>query len=519
LNWDFFQKASGWKAGLVALLSGALAVFAHAPYYAWPAMLLSLTLLVCLIDGAAAQKNKYRAVFFRAWTWGFGYFFVGMFWVGDAFLVDAEKFAALRHIAVSALAGGLALFWGAAGLLAMLLWKRGAGRVITFALAFGLMEMARGHVLTGLPWNLPAYIWEPGGWMSQTGALIGPYGVSFITLALLASPAAFKDAADRRGKWVTAVCVGLVAGGCLGFGAWRLGQSPQQTALGGTGPLVAAGQAGFTQKEVWDQANIPRVTQTYLDMLENPGFANVDLVVWPEGTFPFLLMEEEPVLRAIEARLGTRTLAVGTVRRDVTPQGISYFNSVIGLSNRSGGLAQYSLYDKHHLVPFGEYLPFRSVFQALGIASLVAYDGEMTPGRSPDVLSLPGMPLADARICYEIIFPNFNEKAKSAARYILNVSIDAWYGEWLGPDQHFGQVRWRAIETGLPVVRAASGGWSGIIDPYGRVIASLRRGPGYAMARLPEPVSATPYSRFPLWPTLVIALFGGFFAIFRRFSS
>jgi apolipoprotein N-acyltransferase len=483
----------GFLGFLIAVFLGALGVLGHAPFHFWPAFAVSVTGLLLLLDGASARQRPLRSGFFVAWSWAFGYFLAGMFWVGDAFLVDAEKFAALMPFAVTALPAGLALFSGLAGAAYAKVGRRDASRLFIFACAFGAAEFARGHLFTGLPWNLPAYIWKPGGIISQTSALIGPYGLSIGTLLVLALPAVFTARANRKAVGAIAVCLAIVS---VGFGIWRLHAAGPLDPMAGKGPLISAGQAGFTQKEVWDPANALRVTTTYLDLLDNPEARKADIVVWPEGAFPYLLQEQPEVIGAIDAKLGRRTLVVGSIRRETNATATTYWNSIFVLDKTQGRLAQRGVYDKFHLVPFGEYLPLRPLFKALGIASLVAYDGEMTPGVGPSTLAVTGAPLADARICYEIVFPFFNPKANGKASWILNVSIDAWFGDLLGPDQHYAQARARAIETGMPLVRAASGGWSAIVDRYGRPLAEHQKGAGYAFARLPLDARTTPYGTY-----------------------
>jgi apolipoprotein N-acyltransferase len=260
--------------------------------------------------------------------------------------------------------------------------------------------------------------------------------------------------------------------------------------------VIATGQGGYSQKEVWDPANTSRVTQTYLDLLTNEQAQKADIIIWPEGTFPFLLLEQPEVLSGLQDRIGNRTLVLGSVRRTPSTRGDIYGNALLVFDAAGGALNLRSAYDKFHLVPFGEYLPLRPFFKALGIASLVAYDGEMTPGSGPASIAVKGAPLADPRVCYEIVFPNFNPKAAGKAGWILNVSIDAWYGDLLGPDQHYAQARARAIETGLPLVRAASGGWSAVVDRYGRPLSEHRNGAGYASAKLPLDAHPTIYAHY-----------------------
>lgn len=485
-----------WASGLCATLLGALAVLGHAPFHVWPAFAVSICGLVLLLDGAHQSRKRLRAAFWRGWAWGFGYFLAGMFWVGNAFLVDAEKFAILMPFAVTALPAAMGVYWGVAGLAAMFLWGPGARRLLTFAACVGVTEYARSHFFTGLPWNLPAYIWKPGEAFSQIAGLIGPYGLSLLTLWVMATPVVLLAKGNRRGHRMTLIAAGILALGGSAYGFLQLRAAGPVNPMAGRGPIIAAGQAGFSQKDVWDPANTVRIIETYLGLLETPEAQKADIIVWPEGAFPFLLLEQPFVLDQIQARLGSRTLAVGSIRRDLLAGKAAYTNSLLVFDVEQGGLTTRSVYDKHHLVPFGEYLPLRPFFKALGIASLVSYDGEMSPGPEPTTLSLPGAPLADPRICYEIVFPSFNKQATGKAAWILNVSIDAWYGDLLGPDQHYAQARYRAIETGLPLVRSASGGWSAIVDRLGRPVAEHRAGAGYATARLPATTGPTLYARY-----------------------
>lgn len=520
----------GWRAGLASLALGALAVLGHAPFHAWPVFALALTGLALLLDGARASARPLLSGFWRAWAFGFGHFLAGMFWVGAAFLVEAERFALLMPVAVAILPAGLALFWGAAGALHAALWRPGPARVAGFAFAFALAEFARGHLFTGLPWNLPAYVWAAGGWISQNGAWAGPYGVTLATLFALAAPAVLVGSGGRRARTATIAAAALVALSGCGYGIWRLAQSEADDRPAAARPLVAAGHAGFSQRELFDPANRPAIANGYLNLLEAEAARGADLIVWPEGAFPAFLSEEEALVRAIGARLGTRTLAVGSLRRDMQPDGDTLYNSlfILDAPERAaidGGVRLVNLYDKRHLVPFGEYLPFRGLFGRIGLESLVSVGGDMRPGPKAGPLAIPlrgagGRTLkADARICYEIVFPAFAPQARGAD-FLLNVSVDAWYGDLIGPDQHFAQARWRAIETGLPLVRAASGGWSGIVDANGRVVAAHRRGAGQAVAHLPARMALpTLYSIFGnLWFVIALSI-TGVFCLFRRIAA
>jgi apolipoprotein N-acyltransferase len=510
----WLRGRTGWQAGLVCALAGAGGVLGHAPFFVWPAYALAIVVLYLSINATAGPgftlARGLRAAAWRGWAFAFGHFLAGMSWVGNAFLVDADRFAALMPVAVTALPAGLGLFWAAGAMLVRALYRPGAGRALVFAGVFGLVELARGHLLTGLPWNLPAYIWEPSGWVAQSGSLIGAYGVSGLTLLAFTAPLMARS--GRLGRLV-ALSPLLLALGAVAVGVWRdtgRGLTDYATQSAPAPLTVAAGQAGFSQREVWDPANRERIVEAYLALLADPAVRDADVIVWPESAMPLLLLEEPDIAPRIDALLGGRTLILGSLRRDVTPDADGvltqrYFNSLLVLSRRTGSIGLEALYDKHHLVPFGEYLPLQPLFSALGLESLVSVGGSITPGPAPAVLEAPGLPPFDPRVCYEIIFPSYNLAATGRAKWIVNVSVDAWYGDGLGPDQHFAQAAWRALETGLPVVRAASGGWSAIIDPYGRILSKHRIGAGYALASLP-PSTDTLFSKSSLPPLIIFAL-------------
>lgn len=527
---DGLDGLNGWRAGLVCGLLGALAVLGFAPFFIWPAFAVSVLLLAALLDASARRSRAegwrfgraLRSVAWRGWCFGAGNTLAGMTWVATAFLVDAERFAALIPLALAALSGGLGLFWAMGAMLYRVCWSPTGWRMLAFAGAYGAAELARGHWFTGLPWNLPAYVFEAGGLVSQSGALLGAYGVSALAVLVFAAPLAWGS---RGGRFVIALAVALT-GAALAFGAWRLheaGAPGARTAPGA--PLIAAGQAGFTQAEVWDAANAVRIVTSHLTLLERPEAADADIVVWPESAMPVILLQEPGVLEAINARLGDRTLVTGTLRMD--DAGFAggkplrqFTNSVVSIVQENGALRLGGLHDKHHLVPFGEYVPFQDLLSRVGLESLASVVGGITPGPEPGVMSVPGAPAADPRVCYEIIFPDFNRPAARTAGWILNVSVDAWYGDGLGPDQHYALARWRAIETGLPLVRAASGGWSAVIDPWGRALAEHRRGAGYAVAKLPDRTTTIYSSLLPPWSLVVLVLFlmivGGFSALLSQ---
>jgi apolipoprotein N-acyltransferase len=508
------RRPTGPLGGLLkaaaALGAGGASIFGFAPWHAWPIAAAAILTLVWLLDDARQAPGRFWAGFWRAYAFAFAAFLAGLNWIGAAFFVDADKFAALAIPAIVALPAGLAVFWGLAGGLYARLAPDGPRRVLLFAGLFGLLEMARAHLFTGFPWNLLGYVWPAGGAVSQAAALIGAYGLTALTFLAFAGPAALWSQGGRRARAAFALAGPMVLAGLTLWGAVRLAGAASP---GPDRPIVAVMDAGFTQAEMWRREAREVVPARYLALLDDPRAADAAIIVWPEGAMPFLLLEEETVLAAIGARLGDRVLAVGAPRRDVRGgAGRVFHNSLAVIGNDDRGLALRGLYDKHHLVPFGEYVPLGALFDALGLRSLVSYGVDFTPGPAAATLRLPGLPTAGPLICYEAIFPGFHRGAAERPQWLLNVSVDGWFGDGAGPHQHFNQARYRAIEEGTPLVRAASAGPSAIVDPYGRSVEGMARGPGVARAPLPKPLAVTAFAQggeHAIWAFLALFVLTG----------
>lgn len=484
---NFFETKSTKIKYIILFVLGLLAVFALAPFHIWPLYATAIWGFMIALDDARKNAKPLKSAFWRAFIFGFAHFALGMFWVGQAFLVDAEKFAWLIPFAMSALPAFIGIYYGIAGLLYAKFAPKNANRVFWFAFCFGAIEYLRSILFTGLPWNLSAYIWKAGGIISQSGALIGPFGVGLLTILVFASLNIIREG---KSKLIIILDVVIIAFS-IGFGAWRLNNATQFD----NANKIAVGQAGFSQKDLWDSENRENVINNYIGQLNTKTAKDANIIVWPEGAFPFDLFTDAEALSKINPLIKDKVLIVGAPHADfVDPN--KYFNSIAFLTGSNDIYPSLlSTYDKFHLVPFGEYLPLRPFFNTLGISSLVAYGTDFSKGESPKVLKIGNLPNIDPRICYEIIFPHFNN-GQIRPDMIVNVSVDAWYGDYLGPDQHYNQARWRAIEEGLPLIRAASGGWSGIIDAFGRPISQFRKGNDIISANLPSKLTQTPYSRY-----------------------
>ena len=509
------------------MFAGAISVLAFAPVHAWPVLFLSFGLLVWLLDGCHARHaelgDRLRCAALTGFWFGFGYFLTGLYWIAEAFLVEPWRHGWLIPFVMTALPGGMALFYGAAAALAMMLWRPGAARVFALALAFGLAEYARGHILTGLPWNLLGYGLTATLPMMQAAAIFGVYALSLLAVLLFASPFAIwapQGSGLARPKATALLTLGFSTLLALGaaWGAARL----QSADAASTGVRLRIVQANVDQANKWRPENSAEIFNTYLDLTRSGGgkggLDGISLVVWPETAVPFLLAESSQALTAIGDALPDGTsLLVGSGRiveeRDAQNRLVAtrVYNSLLAISDKGEVLDGY---DKIHLVPFGEYLPFQDFMESLGIFQMTGVRGGFSAGTGSRLLTIPGAPPARPLICYEIIFPD-EVFGNGRPGWFLNVTNDAWFGGSAGPYQHFHQAQLRAVEQGLPVVRAANTGISAIIDPYGRVLGELGlKKEGVVDGLLPE---ALPTTRFVMWErrieiaVLVFALLGWLF--------
>jgi apolipoprotein N-acyltransferase len=518
---------AGWQRMALAATAGAVSVLAMAPFHFWPVLMATLAMLVWQMDGAVAQTaggSWRRGPAMRAalvgWCFGFGYFFAGLFWIGEAFLVEADKFALLIPIAVTFMPAGLALFWAGAAALASLAWRPGLVRVLALALVLGAAEWLRGHVLTGFPWNVLGYALTYPESLMQSAGLIGIYGLTVVAVLVLAAPlVAWADGTAWRG---VALLLGTIAV-LMVYGHWQLAERVEAAR---EGPRVRLVQPSVLQREKWQAEHQRRIFDLHLSLTVRnaagveDGAAGVDLIIWPEAAMPFLPLDAPQALNLIAKVLPAGAhLISGALRADPPdPSGPGLqrriYNSLIAFG--PGGQAA-AIYDKIHLVPFGEYLPLNDWLDAIGLEPLTRRRGGFTPGPTPrPLMTVPGAPIFAPLICYEAIFPRAIIQGSERPAFLLNVTNDGWFGNTTGPRQHLHQARVRAVEEGLPLLRVANNGISAVIDARGRVLHRLDLDVvGVIDARLPSPVAPTIYSRFgDLWFALllicgVFVVFGG----------
>ncbi len=461
----------------VAAACGAAAALGQAPWSLWPLALSGLAGGVAL----AAAAPTARGAALTAWAFGAGHFALALDWIVEPFLVEPERHGWMAPFALLFMAGGLALFWGLAGWLSARLRAGAAG----FAVALAAAEALRSHVLTGFPWALPGHVWI-GLPPMQLAALAGTGALTLATLTLAALPAA----AGWRGL------VAAVAGVALlwGAGLWRAsGPLPPPP-----GPVVRVVQPNAAQDLKWDPVWAETFFARQLDA--TAADPRPDLVLWPETAVDFLLNRPGDGLDRIAAAAAGVPVAFGVQRTE----GWRGWNS-LALMGRDGRIA--AVYDKHRLVPFGEYLPGGDLlFDLFGVGAFAAQEGQgYSAGPGPRTMPVPGVGRALPLICYEAVFPGLIRAAEARPDVLMLATNDAWFGRRSGPFQHLGLARLRAVEFGLPAVRAANTGVSAVIDARGGVVAALPLGAaGHLDAALPAALPPTPYARAGEWPFVLL---------------
>lgn len=488
---------------LVALVAGAISALSMPPFNLWPVLALTLPVLVLLLDGVRTRHTNRRAAlrpaFGLGWCFGMGYFVAGLWWIGAAFLVQADEFAWLLPFAVLGLPAYLALYTGLGASACMLLWPSGPARFLSFAAIMTCVEGLRGVLLTGFPWNNFGYALATDLNFAQASAVFGVTGLCFVTLACLSTPAALATSRRffRRNLAPPAVAVLVLAGLWLG-GAYRLahvevGDVP--------GVRLRIMQPDLPQDQKFRYDARRSVMDLYIATSESQGgLAGITHLFWPESAFPFFYDREPEAQARLRDFLPDGTVLItGAARLEARPAGQSpaAYNSLLAIDSQGRTIATA---DKVHLVPFGEYLPFQEMLEALGLQQLTRVRGGFSAAPRRQPMKISGLPSILPLICYEAIFPSeivseSNSTSGSREGMILNVSNDAWFGDTPGPYQHFEQARLRAVEQGLPLVRATNNGISAIVDPLGRVVGALPLDArGVLDGNLPQALPGTIYA-------------------------
>ena len=460
---------TGWRRMVLAFGLGAGAALGQEPWRLWGATLVALAALVWLLGWMPDR----RGAFWTGLSAGTGYFALALSWIVEPFLIDVAATGWMAPFAVVLLSAGLALFWAVAAVLARLFPRPALG----FVVAFVALEGLRGVIFTGFPWAMLGHVWI-GTPLDQLAALGGPSLLSLVTLLAAVLPVMWR--------WRGAAGSALILAAALGFGLWRLDQ-PLPGPRPGTLRLV---QPNAEQSMKWDAARAQEFLDRLLMLTAKGGPA--DLTIWPETAVPYMLEYAPEVAGMVVAASGGRPVAAGIQREEDE----RFYNSLRVLAGEGQETARY---DKAHLVPFGEYIPFGDLaYDWFGLKAFAAQAGSTySAGPGPQVLDLGAFGKVLPLICYEAIFPRDVNAMPERADWMLQITNDAWFGIRTGPFQHFAQARLRAIEQGLPLIRVANTGVTAVVDAHGRVVTALPFGTMAALdTQVPGALPPTPYARW-----------------------
>lgn len=509
----------GWRRFLLLVLAGAVAGLSVPPLFILPALFLAFPIWVWCLDGAERPKG-WRRLFGPAFTIGFafgwGYFTVAFHWLGAAFFIEGGVMLALMPFAILALAALIAFFWGLGSAAAHLFWSHGAWRIVTLATFITIAEWLRGHIFSGFPFDLLGYALTPTDEMMQLVSLIGIYGLTFLAALLAGTPALIWPADGRAlsRRLLPFFLSLLVIASQLGYGYNRLtGMAVTER----TDVAFRLVQPLVYEHADWGNADPVALIDRLLmltDMRMDPtdqGIADITHVVWPESSLPFFLSTYPDALARIARLLpDTTTLLAGAPRQAFEPGAIGTpgppYNALLAIDSNGEVIASY---DKSHLVPFGEFLPFQDFFGQLGIKQFVpGAEGWGHGDARRRLMSLPNTPAFLALICYEILFSG-DLGDTEAAQFMLNITNDAWFDGSIGPAQHAHHARVRAVEEGMSLLRAANSGLTFATDPLGRVTAEIAPQQMAVLDANPhQRLALTAFSQIRYWPLLIALLAG-----------
>lgn len=491
----YITSQQGQRKNLLAFFFGALVTCALPPIYIWPLAIIGFSSFFLMLISCSNYKNAFKI----GWWFGFGHFVSGLYWIAFALLVDVNNFGWLIPFTVFGIPAVIAVY---TGIVAFITWHlgryiKGWRLVVVFACTWTAIEMLRGWLFTGFPWNLTGYVWAVSDNMLQFASIFGIWGLSLITVLAFTMPAILvvdsRWSVARNGfnqllplilTTVTLIVIFI-------WGNQRLVNAPEQFVPGVKLRIV---QANIPQNMKWEEEWRYETVRKYLEMSRSNGFEDITHIIWPETALPFVISEDSPLLSGIATIVPKNGAVItGALRAEYADSGVikNMWNSLIVVSD-NGKL--YSYYDKSHLVPFGEYVPFRDI---LPLEKITHGSVDFANGDGAKTISAPGLPIFGGLVCYEVIFPGTVVEKKHPPEVLINVTNDAWYGNTSGPYQHFQMARVRAVEEGIPLIRAANNGISGVIDAHGRVIGHTPLGKESVFdTYLPTKLSTTTYGRY-----------------------
>lgn len=476
-----FTKINGYQKFLISLILGVFASYAMPPWGWLANFVFSIILLIWLINSAQKIKTAAAIGFF----FGFGFFAWSLLWINNALILYAQNLALLAipfTIAIGIWGGAFCAIIAAFSFL----FPKGIPRILAFAAIWTLMEWVRSWFLTGFPWNLTPSVWEKSDSVLQIISVIGPYGLSLITITLFAS-CSLIDKPNKTSLAFIASCFVFFA--AISFwGNSRLHNASLETIENLKVRIV---QPSLPQKLKWEKNRAMLNLEAYLD-LTTKNLDGITHVIWGETATPYPLFQDTYTRLKIARKLpDDLVLITGVVRPEKNNNLLTLYNSALVMTGNGNIVAGY---DKSHLVPFGEYIPFRKI---LPFNKITPGQTDFSPGNGPETIVIPNAPPVGISICYEIIFPSNVVDKNNRPKWLINLTNDGWYGISSGPFQHFFAARLRAIEEGIPVIRVANSGISGVINAYGTVLDAIPLNTAsYLDTLIPKTTILTLYAKY-----------------------
>ena len=441
---------------------GGLTTFSLPPFSILP-FFLFLGLGIYLIDNIDTLKKT----FFAGWFFGFGWFLFGLHWIGSAFLVSNTYQIFLMPLAVIVLPGLLALFWALAFFLAKLIGKKIRSSILLSIVFLALLEYVRSNIFTGFPWLMPSMILTSNDYLIQIFSFVGSYAANLVVIVSSVLP--FILYYKRRFKYSVffMLCIPIVL---LFYNAFFRFHFKDDLKFN-SDQLITIVQPNIKQKDKWElikrESHIKKLVK--LSKYNSEEYKNINrLIIWPETSFAGVVPREIKLLSKTTKDIASNNKKVSLIIGLLSLKNQKVFNSLI-LLNSSGNI-DYK-YDKIHLVPFGEYIPFRKHFKY--VAEWISKI-DFATGLNKDNISIDGIGGILPLICYEVLFAEeVKNRVSNTTKLIINITNDGWFGNTIGPYQHLALAKIRAVELGIPLVRVANTGISAFISPYGDEIIKI----------------------------------------------
>lgn len=504
----FLFSVTGWKRQMWVFFCGAFTSFALPPFYLTLLCFLTFPIFIILLDSIRAiQNNKKRFLTYAlsCGVFGFSYFICSLWWLCNALFTDPVAFGWAVPFAILGPPLYLSLYWFFAGFIVGLLWTKGIARFFVLAFALGLAEWLRAFLFTGFPWNALGYTAMPTPMFMQSDAIVGLYGMNILAVLVYSLPTVLLT--NEKKKAALSLCLSLILAHS-GFGFYRLHTIPNIADDQKSDYWVRIVQPSIQQDIKLSNTTREAIFAAHMRLSATPVSGHnrePDFIVWPEASIPYLLYDNSTTTMRIASLLKPKQWAIiGAIRasNDSFNTQMQYFNT-IAVINHKGNVLHTS--DKLHLVPFGEYLPYQNLLEKIGLHTLADNIGGYSAANAREIVTMPNgfsyLPL----ICYEVIFPHEMTFKGSSPQAIINVTNDAWFGVTPGPYQHLQQAQLRAIELGIPLIRAANNGISAVIDSYGRIVVALQQNTiGIIDSPIPSPITPIGSNEYRIFSTFIL---------------